>query len=179
MPYTLYIPLISLVFVHFQEGFSRQHHSRPDSAAQDIYPDNNRPDPNDLQDFKLPDQQTLIDAFLRGLCKLYEPSPVPTLYVGRIEDLLGRVPLFQCFLDGNATSTIPHKYAPRQKQDFAFGCADGSGQGFPSQKPKGSAERPDLIRPAALRGPGRPGSVQLKKYDKYIPGIYQSCVHDQ
>jgi hypothetical protein len=41
--------------------------------------------------------------------KLYEPSPVPTLYVGRTEDLLGRVPLFPCFLDGNATSSIPYK----------------------------------------------------------------------
>ena len=30
-----------------------------------------------------------------GFRKLYEPSPVPTLYVGRIEDLLGRVPLFR------------------------------------------------------------------------------------
>ena len=64
-----------------------------------------------------------------GIRKLYEPSPVPTLYVGRIEDLLGRVPLFPCFLDGNTTSTIPHKYAPRQKQAFEYGCADGSGQG--------------------------------------------------
>jgi hypothetical protein len=64
-----------------------------------------------------------------GIRKLYEPSPVPTLYVGRIEDLLGRVPLFPCFLDGNTTSTIPHKYAPQQKQAFEFGCADGSGQG--------------------------------------------------
>ena len=65
----------------------------------------------------------------KGIRKLYEPSPVPTLYVGRIEDLLGRVPLFPCFLDGNTTSTIPHKYAPRQKQAFEYGCADGSGQG--------------------------------------------------
>jgi hypothetical protein len=32
--------------------------------------------------------------------------------VGRTEDLLGRVPLFPCFLNGNATSTIPNKYAP-------------------------------------------------------------------
>jgi hypothetical protein len=39
------------------------------------------------------------------------------------------VPLFPCFLDGNTTSTIPHKYAPRQKQAFEYGCADGSGQG--------------------------------------------------
>ncbi len=53
-----------------------------------------------------------------GIRKLYERSPVPTLYVGRIEDLLGRMPLFPCFLDGNTTSTIPHKYAPRQKQAF-------------------------------------------------------------
>ena len=34
-----------------------------------------------------------------------------------------------CFLDRNTTSTIPHKYAPRQKQAFEYGCADGSGQG--------------------------------------------------
>ena len=64
-----------------------------------------------------------------GIRKLYEPSPVPTLYVGRTEDLLGRVPLFPCFLHGNATSTIPYKYAPRQKQAFEFGCADGASQG--------------------------------------------------
>ena len=62
-----------------------------------------------------------------GIRKLYEPSPVPTLYVGRVEDLLGRVPLFPCFLDGNTTSTIPYKYAGRQKQAFQFGCADGQG----------------------------------------------------
>ena len=61
--------------------------------------------------------------------KLYEPSPVPTLYVGRVEDLLGRVPLVPCFLDGtgNTTSTIQYKYAGRQKQAFEFGCADGQG----------------------------------------------------
>ena len=64
-----------------------------------------------------------------GIRKLYEPSPVPTLYVGKTEDLLGRVPLFPCFLNGNATSTIPNKYAPRQKQAFEFGCTDGAGQG--------------------------------------------------
>ena len=64
-----------------------------------------------------------------GIRKLYEPSPVPTLYIGLLGDLLGRVPLFPCHLDGNTTSTIPHKYTPRQKQAFEYGCADGSGQG--------------------------------------------------
>ena len=63
-----------------------------------------------------------------GVRKLYEPSPVPTLYVGRILDLLGRVPLIPCFLDGNATSTIPHKYASRQRTAFDCRCADGPGQ---------------------------------------------------
>ena len=62
-----------------------------------------------------------------GIRKMYEPSPVPTLYVGRVEDLLGRVPLFPCYLDGNTTSTIPYKYSARQKQAFEFGCADGQG----------------------------------------------------
>ena len=62
-----------------------------------------------------------------GIRKLYEPSPVPTLYVGRVEDLLGRAPLFPCFLDGNTTSTISYNYAGRQKQALEYGCADGQG----------------------------------------------------
>ncbi len=64
-----------------------------------------------------------------GVRKLYAPSTVPTLYVVKVEDILGRVPLFPCFLDGNITSTIPYKYAAWQSQDFAFGCADGPLQG--------------------------------------------------
>jgi hypothetical protein len=63
----------------------------------------------------------------KGIHRVYEPSPVPTLYVGRVEDLLGRVPLIPCFLDGNATSTFPHKYSSRQKDAFECGCADGAG----------------------------------------------------
>ncbi len=63
-----------------------------------------------------------------GSCMNPRLSPLSnSLYVGRVEDLLGRVPLFPCFLDGNTTSTIPYKYAGRQKQAFEFGCADGHG----------------------------------------------------
>jgi hypothetical protein len=47
----------------------------------------------------------------KGIHRVCEHSPVPTLYFGRVEDLLGRVPLIPCFLDGNAISTIPHKYS--------------------------------------------------------------------
>ena len=115
-----------------------------------------------------------------GIRKVYEPSPVPTLYVGRAEDLLGRVPLFLCFLNGNTTSTIPYKYAARQKQAFEFGCADGQGPASRrgshvyeiNTKQKGSADSPGLKHPGALGRPGRPASVLLKRYDKHIPGIY-------
>ena len=60
-----------------------------------------------------------------GIRKLYEPSPVSTLYIGKVEDILGQVPLFPCFLDGSTASTIPNKYAVRQGRDFACCCADG------------------------------------------------------
>jgi hypothetical protein len=49
--------------------------------------------------------------------KLYEPLPVPTLCVGRVEDLT-LVLLFPCILDGNTMFNIPYKYAGRQKQAF-------------------------------------------------------------
>ncbi len=58
-----------------------------------------------------------------GIRKLYEASP--TLYVGRIEDFLGLVPLFQFFLDDNTTCTIPDRYSAQQKQAFEFGSANG------------------------------------------------------
>jgi hypothetical protein len=51
--------------------------------------------------------------------------------------------------------------------------------GFWSQKPKGYADSPGLKRPGALRKPIRPGRVQLTRYDKHIPGIYQSYVPTQ
>jgi hypothetical protein len=64
------------------------------------------------------------DASAAGIRKLYEPSPVLTLYVGRVEDFFGRVPLFPCLLEGNAISTILYEYAARQKKAFGFGCVD-------------------------------------------------------
>ncbi len=63
----------------------------------------------------------------KGIHRVYEPSPVPTLFVGRVEDLLGRVPLTPCFLDRNETSTIPHKHSSRLKDAFECCCANGAG----------------------------------------------------
>ena len=40
--------------------------------------------------------------------KLYEPSPTPILFVAPLNNVLGRVPPFPLFLDGNSTPTIPH-----------------------------------------------------------------------
>ena len=107
------------------------------------------------------------------------------------QDLLGRMPLFPCFLHGNNTSTIPYtgKYAHRQKQAFKFGCADGASQGsrrgshvyeintwlwnFGRPQPRVGglsvvkterfADVPGPKRPGALGRPGRPGRVPLTR----------------
>ena len=128
---------------------------------------------------------------------MYETSHVPTLYVGREEDLLGQVPLFPCYLDGNTTSTIPYKYTARQKQAFEFWCADGQGPASrrgshayeintwlcrPYPRVGGlSVAKTEMIRrqsrtpgqkhPGARGKPGGLTSVLLRSYDKYIPGI--------
>jgi hypothetical protein len=44
---------------------------------------------------------------------------------GGVENRLGWMPLFPCFLDGNTNFIILYKYAARQKQAFEFGCAYG------------------------------------------------------
>ncbi len=35
----------------------------------------------------------------KGVHRVYEPSPAPKLFVGRVDYLLSRVPLISCFLD--------------------------------------------------------------------------------
>ena len=62
----------------------------------------------------------------RATTKLYEPSPTPILYVGPCENMLGRVPLFPCFLQGNATPTIPHKLRHLKASAFQYGIADAA-----------------------------------------------------
>jgi hypothetical protein len=76
-------------------GFRGQHHSRPDPVPQDI-PDDVLPDQDDLADFELPYQQSLIDVFLDVMCKesdhefrslshLLASLPDPSLSQGQIE----------------------------------------------------------------------------------------------
>jgi len=62
----------------------------------------------------------------RATTKLYEPSPTPILYVAPCELMLGRVPLYPCFLQGNATPTIPHKLRHLKASAFQYGIADAA-----------------------------------------------------
>ena len=65
----------------------------------------------------------------RATTKLYEPSSTPILYVAPCELMLGRVPLFPCFLQGNPTPAILHNLA-----SCATSRAAGSSTGQPTQQ---------------------------------------------
>ena len=58
--------------------------------------------------------------------KLYKQSPTPIMYVAPCELMLGRVPLYPCFLQGNATPTIPHQLRHLKASVFQFGIADAA-----------------------------------------------------
>ena len=71
---------------------------------------------------KLPARSPMDDA----TTKLYEPSPTPKLFVAPYNNVLGRVPLFPLFLDGNATPTIPHHLRHLRASAFQHGAADAA-----------------------------------------------------
>ncbi len=43
-------------------------------------------------------------------------------------NMVGRIPLMPCFLDGNATPTIPQKYSKNKSSCFPAGCADAAAE---------------------------------------------------
>jgi hypothetical protein len=63
-----------------------------------------------------------------GVVKLYEPSPTQCLYVAHAQNMVCRIPLMPCFLDGNAAQTIPHKYSKNKNLCFPLGCADAAAE---------------------------------------------------
>ncbi len=67
-----------------------------------------------------------------GAAKLYEPSPTPCLYVALAANMVGRIPLMPCFLNGNATPTIPHKYSKNKSSCFPAGMARWQQRAIPS-----------------------------------------------
>ena len=61
-----------------------------------------------FEELNLPIQGPMEDA---GVLKLYDPSPIPCLYVAPVTNVLGRVPLIPLFLAGNSTEEwvcLPH-----------------------------------------------------------------------
>ena len=78
-----------------------------------------------FEELMLPIKGPMEDA---GVVKLYKPSPTQCLYVANAENMVGRIPLMPCFLDGNATLTIPHKYSKNTNSCFPAGCADSAAE---------------------------------------------------
>ena len=78
-----------------------------------------------FEELTLPIKGPMEDA---GVVKLYEPSLTPCPYVANAENMVGRIPLMPCFLDGNATPTIPHKYSKNKNSCFPAGCADSAAE---------------------------------------------------
>ena len=76
-----------------------------------------------FEELTLPIKGPMEDA---GVVKLYEPSPTQCLYVAKAENMVGRILLIPCFLHGNATPTIPHKYSKKKSAYFPDGCADAA-----------------------------------------------------
>ena len=71
-----------------------------------------------------------------GTIQLYEPGPwpskLPVLHIGLLSDVLCRVPLMPCFVNGNPTATTPHSLRRKQASQFEFERADtqpGKGDG--------------------------------------------------
>ncbi len=62
---------------------------------------------------------------------LYERAAkeVPTLYVCLVENVLGRVPLIPCYLNGNTANTTQHKYRTRIPREVAADSRPDSGTG--------------------------------------------------
>ncbi len=62
---------------------------------------------------------------------LYEraSSQLPTLYVCQVENVLGRVPLIQCFLRGNTNNTIPYSLLYEVPDGAAADSRHNSGTG--------------------------------------------------
>ena len=60
--------------------------------------------------------------------RLHSPSSSSTATCANAENMVGRIPLMPCFLDGNSTLTIPHKYSKNKNSCFPAGCADSAAE---------------------------------------------------
>ena len=61
----------------------------------------------------------------QGVPMLYDSascSALPSLYICHVKNILGRVPMIPCFVEGNSQPTIPHSF---RRHELAGGAADG------------------------------------------------------
>ncbi len=67
----------------------------------------------------------------KGVPMLYEraASQVPSLYVCPVENVLGRVPLIPCYLNGNSVNTIPHCFRGKILREAAADSRPDNGTG--------------------------------------------------
>ena len=67
----------------------------------------------------------------KGVPMLYEraASQVPSLYVCPVENVLGRVPLIPCYLNGNSANTIPHCFRGKIPREASADSRPDSGTG--------------------------------------------------
>ena len=67
----------------------------------------------------------------KGVPMLYEraASQVPSLYVCPVENVLGRVPLIPCYLNGNSVNTIPHCFRGKIPREAAADSRPDNGTG--------------------------------------------------
>ncbi len=67
----------------------------------------------------------------KGVPMVYEraAAQVPTLYVCPVENVLGRVPLIPCYLNGNTMNSIQHKYRSKIPREAAADSRPDSGTG--------------------------------------------------
>ena len=60
----------------------------------------------------------------QGVPMLYDSascSALPSLYICHVKNILGRVPMIPCFVEGNSQPTIPHSF---RRHELAGGAAD-------------------------------------------------------
>ena len=67
----------------------------------------------------------------KGVTMLYELSRtvLPSLYVCPVDNVLGRVPLIPCYLNGNTSNTLPHRYRGAIPTEAAADSRPDSGTG--------------------------------------------------
>ena len=78
-----------------------------------------------LYDFKLPQAQGPFQKEVEG--RLFYESVEPWTIVVPVRNILSRVPLLRCYLDGGSNATIPRSLYMHKQAYFPYGRADGSG----------------------------------------------------